>query len=113
MSAPTRATTTINIRRLMRKRNRFGRVLPAIPPGLPDLELHPPSAPCRPVDSIHWRGCYISKGVREAHRTGVGWVEPRFLEARPTATTGHSVGLTPRCGVRPTRPGASRTPSQL
>jgi hypothetical protein len=26
----------------------------------------------------------VSEGVREGHRTGVGWVEPRFIEARPT-----------------------------
>jgi hypothetical protein len=26
----------------------------------------------------------VSECVREDHRTGVGWVEPRFIEARPT-----------------------------
>lgn len=25
-----------------------------------------------------------SEGVREGHRTGLGWVEPRLIEARPT-----------------------------
>jgi predicted nucleotidyltransferase len=51
--------------------------------------------------------------VREDHGAGVGWVEPRFIEARPTEKgPRHSVGLTPRCGVRPTLQQASRTPSE-
>jgi hypothetical protein len=52
---------------------------------------------------------FLLTGVREGHRTGVAWVEPRFLEARPTSKTASFGGThaAARCSTDP--PGASRT----